>query len=113
MYFACLEDLTSQLNSHAQGLKKVFIRNEDTRSDLTQFAFGSMQDGDSSGLHTHPTMDEYFYFIKGLGLFIIENERFELKPSSFVRVPSGHRHELRCTGAEGLEFVYFGVSTHP
>ena len=111
MYFARLEDLTAELNSHSQGLKKVFIRNEDTDSNLTQLAFGSMQEGESSGLHTHPTMDEYFYFLKGQGLFVIENDRYDLEPSSFVRVPSGHRHELKCTGVEGLEFVYFGVST--
>lgn len=110
MCFARLDELIVQANSHSQGLKRVFIKNEDTDSSLTQFAFGSMQEGESSGLHTHSSMDEYFYIIKGQGLFIVEENCYELVPSSFVRVSSGQCHELKCTGDDGLEFVYFGIS---
>ena len=110
LLFSLLSNLKEESNSHLQGTKRVFIKNNDTDTPLTQFAHGAMKKGEESGLHSHKTMDEYFYFIKGNGLFIIEAEIFDVVHSSFIRVPAGTLHNLKNENDEILEFVYFGIA---
>jgi len=110
LLFALLEHLTEENNSHFQGAKRVFVKDEDTASSLTQFAYGLMRKGEESGFHSHKTMEEYFYFINGRGVFLIETESFGLRPTSFVRVPAGTLHNIRNEHEENLEFVYFGIA---
>jgi len=108
--FALLDQLKEENNSHSQGVKRVFVKNGDNASALTQFAYGRMRKGDESGFHSHATMDEYFYFIKGKGLFSIEEENVGTVPASFIRVAAGARHNLKNEDEEDLEFVYFGIA---
>lgn len=105
-----LSAIEAVLNAHLSGVKRVFVNNDQTESALTQFAYGYMQPGESSGLHKHNTMDEYFYFIKGTGHYVLGDEEISVEPSMFVRVPATVLHNLSQTGNETLEFVYFGIA---
>jgi mannose-6-phosphate isomerase-like protein (cupin superfamily) len=108
---ALLDNLKSELNAHLQGLKRVFIRNDDNNdTTLTQFAYGYMSKGDQSGMHVHATMDEYFFIISGEGILLSGEESFSLMPSSFVRIPAGNNHNLMNGNNQTLEFVYFGIA---
>jgi mannose-6-phosphate isomerase-like protein (cupin superfamily) len=109
--FSTLDNLKEELNAHKSGMKRVFIRNSDTDTALTQFAYGAMQVGESSGLHKHDTMDEYFFFFKGSGICVLGEEEIEINTSVFVHIPAGTLHNLIQTGNQILEFVYFGIAT--
>lgn len=110
LLYTLLKDLKTESNSHSQGFKSVFIKNEDTPSSLTQYAYGTISKGHASGFHSHQSMDEYFYFLKGRGFFYIENENFEIAPNSFVRIPANINHNLTNDNEEPLEFIYFGIA---
>jgi len=107
--FQSLTELTFDVTNHGPGRKKVFLTNDDSDTNLTQFAYGELQPGEHCERHLHSTMEEYFYFISGSGKYIIDNETFNISPKIFLRIPAGLTHELKCTD-EKLIFVYFGIS---
>lgn len=109
--FEMLADIPATATAHGMGRKFVFLNNNDTQTALTQFAYGSIAPNEGCEEHTHPTMDECFYFLKGTGNYKVGDIVYELKPESFLRIPAGTPHALRATGNENLEFVYFGVAT--
>ena len=106
-----LADITPVLTVHGEGNKYVFLKNEDSVSALTQFAYGKFVPGEVCAEHLHPTMEECFYFLKGTGIYRIGGEVYPLEPGMFLRIPPGVPHQLEATGTENLEFVYFGVAT--
>ena len=108
---ASLSHLERELTAHAQGIKQVFLRNDDTPTSVTQVAYGTFAPTDYCELHTHPTMEECFFFTKGTGIYVVGDQIIRLKPGVFVRIPAGVPHRLETTGAEPLEYVYFGVAT--
>ncbi|GAB3930821.1 cupin domain-containing protein [Mucilaginibacter myungsuensis] len=112
LFHQLLAHIAAEPNAHARGMKQVFTKNSDTDSALTQFAYGVMSKGDRSGRHSHATMDEYFFFIKGKGIYHIADELIDLLPTTFVRIPAGTEHELINDHNEPLEFVYFGVALY-
>lgn len=50
-------------------------------------------------------MDEYFFFLEGSGVYIVDGEEIILTKDSFLRVPAGNYHEIRCTKKK-LKFIY-------
>ncbi len=108
--FDYLENIKGEPTAHLSGLKKVFLKSEDTDSKLTQFAYGMFAPGEICELHTHPTMDELFYFINGTGVYRVNGNEITLKPGTFLRIPAKSRHELINNGKNNLEFVYFGIA---
>lgn len=75
-----------------------------------QFAHGCMQPGQESGVHSHATMDEYFYFIKGDGVYTIDDQEYKVAAETFTRIGAGSKHNLKNNSTVPLEFVYFGVA---
>jgi len=108
--FEYLENIKGEPTAHLSGLKKVFLKNEDTNSKLTQFAHGTFAPGEVCELHAHQTMDEFFYFMNGTGLYEIDEEEIFLRPGTFLRIPAKSRHKLINNGNSDLEFVYFGIA---
>ena len=108
---ASLPDLESELTAHFQGSKRVFLRNNDTPTPVTQVAYGVFASSDYCDLHQHPTMEECFFFLKGTGLYFVGDQTIALHNGVFIRIPAGVLHRLEATGEEPLEYVYFGVAT--
>ena len=104
-----LENIKPFPNSHGTGFKKVFLSNKDIRTNLTQFAYGFLKPGEGCENHFHPTMEEYFFFLKGRGQYWIDGRIIKLNPNMFLRIPANIEHYLVNTGNKDLEFVYFGV----
>ena len=98
--------------AHNQGEKFVFLNNDDTRTAITQFAFGKFLPGEECASHLHPTMEECFYFIDGEGEYVINDITYHIRPKSFLRIPANTLHALKATGNQPLTFVYFGVATN-
>lgn len=109
---AHLGELERVLTAHAQGAKQVFLRHGDTATNLTQVAYGTFTAADYCDLHTHPTMEECFFFLKGTGVYTVAEQTIPLEQGVFVRIPAGVPHRLEATGSEPLEYVYFGIATN-
>ncbi|MFD2937183.1 cupin domain-containing protein [Spirosoma flavum] len=108
---ASITHLERELTAHAQGAKQVFLRNSDTPTRVTQVAYGTFSTADYCELHAHPTMEECFFFLKGTGVYVVNDQKIGLESGVFVRIPAGVLHRLEATGTEPLEYVYFGVAT--
>lgn len=108
--FEYLQNIKGEPTAHFSGLKKVFLNNKDTDTKLTQFAHGVFAPGEICEIHSHPTMDELFYFINGNGIYKVNGEEITLKPGTFLRIPAKSQHELINNGESNLEFVYFGIA---
>ena len=105
------DHIKAQQNVHLSGLKKVFVNASESETSLTQFAHGAMARLQESGAHAHKTMDEYFYFISGTGVYVIDDIKNDVYASIFVKIPAGIIHNLINVGDRQLEFVYFGIAT--
>lgn len=110
-YSGNLSELKPQVIAHGSGTKFVFRSNEQMPNDSTQFAFGVFKPGEVCETHLHPTMFEYFFFIKGKGTYIIEDSIIDLAPNTFLEIPAGKEHSLHADKGETLEFVYWGIAT--
>ncbi|CCH53510.1 Cupin 2 conserved barrel domain protein [Fibrisoma limi BUZ 3] len=108
---ATIANLVSESTAHLQGSKKVFLRNADTPTNITQVAYGSFKASDFCEMHTHPTMEECFYFLSGNGIYTVGDQKITLQNGVFVRIPAGIPHRLEAVGDQPLEYVYFGVAT--
>lgn len=95
--------------SHLVGLKKI-IESQGKNSLIPQIAIGLLRKEEKVTLHKHKTLIEYYYFLKGKGEFIIENQIFYCESGDFVKVKNDSNH--RITAFEDLEFLYFGVNTN-
>ena len=96
--------------AHGEGEKFVFLKQEDTTTAITQFAFGKFLPGEECALHLHPTMEECFYFIDGEGEYTVNDVVYMIRPKCFLRIPVNTMHALKATGDQPLTFVYFGVA---
>lgn len=105
------DELLAITTAHGQGEKFVFLKNGETATALTQFAYGIFQPGEVCSRHAHETMEEYFYFLKGSGEYIVGDENIQLQEGVFLRIPAKTPHELKAIGNMPLEFVYFGIAT--
>ena len=104
-----LKDLPLSSINHGTGQKRVFIVNNDTTSKLTQFALSKFEAGEVCEEHSHLTMDEYYFILKGI--YEIGIESLELNSGDFIRIPAGTPHKLRVDNKhEQLELLYFGVA---
>ena len=105
-----LSDIKPVSTVHNLGEKFVFLKNEDTQSAITQFAFGKLLPGEDVESHLHPTMEECFYFLSGEGEYTVDNIPYIVKPETFLRIPANTLHSLKITSTVPLTFVYFGVA---
>jgi quercetin dioxygenase-like cupin family protein len=57
--------------------------------------------GQANAVHAHPNCEEVLYLISGeLEHTCGEEGPYHLKPGMSIRIPSGVRHNARCTSAE-------------
>jgi len=106
-----LIDIPETKINHGSGIKKVFIKNGDTKTSLTQFAWSKLEKNEECERHSHPTMDEYFFVYKGKGTYEIGDDHFELNEGDFIQIPANTPHRLSVnTSQSELELIYFGIA---
>lgn len=108
---ATLNGLAGEVTAHLQGSKRVFLRNSDTPTALTQVAHGTFRSTDFCDLHSHATMEEVFFFLGGKGIYTVGEQQIPLENGVFVRIPAGVPHRLEALGEEPLQYIYFGIAT--
>ena len=89
-----LDELEAIFTSHNIGSKKIFFDKSDLQSSLTQFAYGSLKKGQIIPFHTHETMEEVFYFLKGKGIYKIGYQVIEITKKMAILIPAKSVHSL-------------------
>jgi mannose-6-phosphate isomerase-like protein (cupin superfamily) len=96
-----------------QLLKRVLLKDADTRSNLKMLNHTAMEAGQSFCLHSHPTMEEIFYFLSGEGIFTLGAETTTVSAGDCVYVPTATVHACTNTGSDPLVFLAFGIALEP
>jgi mannose-6-phosphate isomerase-like protein (cupin superfamily) len=55
-------------------------------------------------------MEEFFFFLSGNGVYMVDGENVTLEKGVFVKIPANTEHAMKCTGTDTLEFFYFGIA---
>ncbi len=106
-----LSDIIPETTAHGFGEKFVFRKNEEMPNASKQVAYGHFKVGEACEEHTHPTMDEYFFFISGEGTCIIEGVEYPLTCNTFLEISAGKKHSFHADKNKDLQFVYWGIAT--
>lgn len=105
-----LDELSCEETSHGNSVKQVFLRSAELFNQLTQIAFSRFLPDEQTPMHSHQSMDEYFFFLSGQGRYIIAEETIVLQPKMLIEIPAGTNHQLIADKPDGLEFLYWGVA---
>jgi quercetin dioxygenase-like cupin family protein len=105
-----IADIEFESVNHGTAKKKVFFKTAGASEGLTQFAYSVFLPGEACQEHVHPTMDEFFFVIRGSGTYYIGAEQIILRSGDFITIPSGVSHRVIGDADEALELVYFGIA---
>lgn len=89
-----LSDILPQPTAHGVGQKCVLLSQAETDTNLTQIAVTTLQAGEAAEEHSHPTMEECFFFLCGEAKLTIEGSSVTCHEGDFVQVKCGERHRL-------------------
>lgn len=103
-----IEQIEAIKTSHQIGLKKVFLSDKETISDITQIAFCKLSAKETVESHIHISMDEHYIFTSGNGIMYVDHSFYECKSGMFILVPAGSSHYLEAL--TDLEFYTIGVA---
>lgn len=103
-----LKSIAEESTSHAIGLKRILIKGSECESMLTQVAAGSLLKGEFIDKHTHPTMEEYYFFTKGKAKLTIDNTEYSCKKDTFIKIPKNAIHSLMAITS--IDFLYWGIA---
>jgi mannose-6-phosphate isomerase-like protein (cupin superfamily) len=70
---------------------------------VLELCLGAGQQGPSP--HVHRRHEELFYVVEGVFEFLLDTDRSQLGPGSFIRVPPGCRHSFSNPGRGPARFV--------
>jgi len=103
-----LESITAESTSHAIGLKRILLNGSECESMLTQAAVGTLLKGEFVDNHSHPTMEEYYFFTKGKAKLTINNIEYLCKKDTFIKIPKDSIHSLLALTT--IDFIYWGIA---
>ncbi len=95
--------------SHLAGEKQVLLAGNESSSNITQVALGTLQPGESVEVHLHADMEESFYFLQGKGIYRIAGKDYKLELGTYLHIPINTEHYLQALGEEPLHFIYWGI----
>jgi quercetin dioxygenase-like cupin family protein len=99
------------LTTHGIGEKRVLLANDETETAVTQIAVTHLKKGEQVAEHSHPTMEEYFYFLKGEVRFTSGEGTCLCCAGDFVQVSAGVVHSLEVL--EDAEVMTIGCAIVP
>jgi quercetin dioxygenase-like cupin family protein len=106
--FKHLDEQVAQTTTHGVGQKTVLLTNDQCVSNVTQVAQGILLDGDIVEVHTHPTMEEFYYFCEGKAILTIAETEYTCVSGNFVKIPANTPHSISVI--KKICFIYWGVS---
>lgn len=102
-----LNDIEPVATSHGVGLKRVLLSKAETKTGLTQIAVTRLKAGEVADEHVHETMEEEFFFMKGVAEVEIDGKVVVCRPGDFLKVSHGVRHRLKAV--EDTEMITIGA----
>lgn len=103
-----LGSIAAESTSHAIGLKKILLNGSECESMLTQAAVGTLVKGEFVDNHSHPTMEEYYFFTKGKAKLTINNSDYFCEEDTFIKIPKDSIHSLLAITT--IDFIYWGIA---
>lgn len=98
-------------SSHA-GISKEVILGSGILVNTTQVAVATLQTGESTELHRHPTMFEVYFVLRGEATYVVGDAEWQVSPGDLVIVPADTLHRLSVTRGPH-EILYWGLETGP
>lgn len=62
--------------------------------------------GTEAPAHTHAEAEEILYVLSGSGALVCDGEPVPLKPGTYIHIPPGISHAVRCDPGEDITFFY-------
>ena len=103
-----LKNIAEVSTSHAIGSKKILVQGSECESMLTQAAIGSLLKGEFVESHSHPTMEEYYFFTNGKAKLTVDAIEYACEKDTFIKIPKNAIHSLMAETAIG--FIYWGIA---
>ena len=103
------EDLPWTGVSHDPTIRKQVILQSGDVPSLIGLHRSVFLPGQLAPEHSHVDMHEVFNIIRGRGVFAIDGEPVAVSAGTTVSLAPGQTHEVRNTGSEELELLYFGL----
>lgn len=95
MTFKNLKDIMPIPTSHGCGEKRILASNEETVSAITQIAETTLREGETTDMHMHESMEEFFYILEGEVEMICEKEKIIFERDDFISIKPQKRHRLK------------------
>ncbi len=105
-----LHQIAVKSTSHGVGQKRVLLSKEETESSLTQIAVTTLLAGEVAELHHHATMEECFFFLRGVAKLTVNGEAMECRDGDFVQVKCMESHKLEAV--TDIDVMTIGVAIY-
>ena len=84
---------------------KQFVK-EATEATSCEISFGTLKAGEAVPFfHSHKANEENYIILSGSGKFQVNDEVFEIREGSVVRVSPGCDRNLKCISAEPMTYI--------
>lgn len=103
-----LNEIKPVATSHGVSQKRVLLSQAETETGLTQIAVTKLKAGEVAEEHVHETMEEEFFFMKGVAEVEIDGKAVVCRAGDFLKVSHGVRHRLRAV--EDTEMMTIGAT---
>lgn len=104
-----LKDITATPSSHGCGEKRVLASIEETVSAITQIAETTLHKGETVDMHTHESMEEFFYILDGEVKMISDGLMAICTKGDFINIKPKERHGLKAV--TDCQLLTIGCST--
>lgn len=89
-----INDIPPFTTSHGVGEKRVLATGENVGAGVTQIARTVLNAGDRVEVHTHPTMVEHFFFLKGKCEVMVNDGLYPCMGGDYLFIPAGFCHTI-------------------
>ena len=103
-----LKSIAAESTSHAIGSKRILLKGSECESMLTQAAIGFLLKGEFVENHSHPTMEEFYFFINGKANLSINDIEHFCEKGTFIKIPKDSIHSLMAITE--IDFIYWGIA---
>ena len=96
--------------SHNGEIRKKVLLEKGTIPQLMNFSSAIFKPGQSVETHSHPTMYEVFYILKGRAEFVVEQDKVILGVGDCITIAPGEMHSQCNPYQENVAWIYFGIA---
>ena len=75
---------------------------------LLKLQLATLLKGEFVDNHSHPTMEEYYFFTNGKAKLTINNSEYLCKKDTFIKIPKDSIHSLMAVTT--IDFIYWGIA---